>query len=498
MISVLPPDWALQKFERDLLVDEVTGLTGVAASWTDDRVVADQASTRDVEILVERLALGAIVIAPDGSASPTRQHRLELAAGGGTRKVTSHALHGLHPYKGKFYPQLARAVLNACAVPSGSVVFDPFAGCGTTVLEADLMGMRGTGVDANPLAVQVANTKIRILRRDADELELALSSLERLPTRGAALPDNYLERWFPEENLSYLLKAIAGIDRIEDEDAKDLALVCLSSVLRKCSFQDPAQIRVYRRKDVDDVPALSETFPKVLSEALGVLRAARGALSDMVMSEVTPAITLKDARIVPEVGNDVDAVVTSPPYANALPYIDTDRLSLRAFSLLGDGGQRGAERRLIGNREITDADARRLEDEATEALDRGDLPERLAETIALARRVAQEPASGFRKRKTPALLFAYFRDMGCVLDGLSRRLKKGSPAILVVGDSTVAGPDDSRLEVETTAIIAELAEARGFAIQHKITKPLTSFGASNTRHQRNAMAEEQILILEAN
>ena len=64
---------------------------------------------------------------------------------------------------------------------------------------------------------------------------------------------------------------------------------------------------------------------------------------------------LGDAReLAQRTDRKFDALVTSPPYANALPYIDTDRLSLRAFGLLGDDGQRGAERRLIGNREITD------------------------------------------------------------------------------------------------------------------------------------------------
>ncbi len=496
MIAALPPAWALQKFERELLVDEVAGLTGVAAEWEGDRVVALGADPSVVPMLVERLALARAVVAPDGSVHTTRQRRLEAAVRGGARKVTSHALHGLHPYKGKFYPQLARAILNSCGVPHRGCVFDPFAGCGTTVLEADLMGLRGFGVDANPLAVKIANTKIRVLRRDSDELATALAGLRTLPRRGVALPDDYLERWFPKANLAYLLRVLKGIDGIKDPDAKDLALICLSSVLRECSLQDPAQIRVCRRRDITGIKILAEAFPRALVDSISALSAARDALRGMENVATPPAVELGDARDLPADGERrIDAVVTSPPYANALPYIDTDRLSLRAFSLLGQGGQRAAERRLIGNREITDADARRLEAEAESAIKRGELPERFTALFLQTRRVAKESSSGFRKRRTPALLFAYFRDMGHVLTGLEKRLKSNAPAVLVVGDSTVAGPRGSRLNVETTRLVAELASSRGFRVEREIGKPLTSFGAADTRHQRNAMAEERILVL---
>ena len=58
---------------------------------------------------------------------------------------TKH-VHGLHPYLGKFVPQLAEAFLRRCFAP-GQRVLDPFMGSGTTLVEASVLGMDATGID---------------------------------------------------------------------------------------------------------------------------------------------------------------------------------------------------------------------------------------------------------------------------------------------------------------------------------------------------------------
>lgn len=496
---ITPPHWTLQPFERELLIREVSAVSGAEAAWEVDRIIiAARVDKRVIKKLVERLALARSVTDEKGLEQPTYQHRLEVGVGGGRRKVTSHALHGLHPYKGKFYPQLARSILNGCEVGRDSHVLDPFAGCGTTLLEAHLLKIEGHGLDTNPLAVLVANTKLRLLRSNPNSISEALRPLRRLPRRAVPLPDPYLERWFPPENLAFLLRALCGIRRLADEDARALALVSLSSVIRTCSLQDPDQVRVYRRSPSDKVPLLADEFPSALVNAVETLAAVREVYCDDGMKRRPGRVVLGDAReLFKNTGRKFDAVVTSPPYANALPYIDTDRLSLRAFGMLGDEGQRGAERRLIGNREITDRELAGLNDEADVAIKRGTLPELLVALIRQAREVAREPTSGFRKRRTPGLLYAYFRDMGRVLEGVGACLAPKAPAVFVVGDSLVSGPGGTSLEVPTSDIIILQAERAGLKLQERLGKRLTSYGASNTRHQRNAMAGEEVLIFQA-
>src|SRR6185295_15931164 len=61
------------------------------------------------------------------------------------RERTKH-VHRLHPYLGKFIPQLVEVLLEKY-VPAGGRVLDPFAGSGTTLVQALESGYDATGVD---------------------------------------------------------------------------------------------------------------------------------------------------------------------------------------------------------------------------------------------------------------------------------------------------------------------------------------------------------------
>ena len=67
--------------------------------------------------------------------APTMQSQLERVNGNGpNRQSTRYSAHGLHEYKGKFNPQIVRAILNILGIPVGSRVLDPFCGSGTSLL----------------------------------------------------------------------------------------------------------------------------------------------------------------------------------------------------------------------------------------------------------------------------------------------------------------------------------------------------------------------------
>jgi DNA modification methylase len=64
------------------------------------------------------------------------------------RERTKH-VHRLHPYLGKFVPQLVEVLLRRHFRLRGRVL-DPFAGCGTTLVQALESGLSATGVDVAP------------------------------------------------------------------------------------------------------------------------------------------------------------------------------------------------------------------------------------------------------------------------------------------------------------------------------------------------------------
>ena len=501
-----PPNWRLQPFEQELAEAEVNSLVGPCGREENGTLVVGGGLSEGARRkLVQRLSFASRIV-EDSESSTTLQAALEQAAGGGTRKVTSHALHGLHPYKGKFYPQLARALMNVCEVPDDGLVFDPFAGCGTTVIEASLLGIRGLGLDANPLAVLVAQTKLRLLWVDPERIRNGLEQITSAAfgrSRLADIGDDYLQDWLPPGNFAFLRAAIAAIEDHSDKVAQDAARVVLSSVIRSASWQDPRQLRVGRRKDPASILDLEDAFQDAVFDLLCQiqgLHATEGFDADRVR-RTNSCVALGDSRDIQGslsylFPRHVDAVVTSPPYASALPYIDTDRLSLRAFGLMPQKKQRLAESKLIGNREITERVRRHLEDAMVSDMEDKEswIPNRLRDVLMETYAAAQESSAGFRKRRTPALLYKYFLDMRRVGKQLAGLIRPDGRLALVIGDNTASGPGRSVITVPTADILAEQFIHVGFEPRGEFSKRLTSFGASTTVHQRNAMASEKVLL----
>jgi DNA modification methylase len=80
---------------------------------------------------------------------------------------TKH-VHRLHPYLGKFIPQLVETFLKKFFKP-GQVILDPFAGSGTTLIEANLSNMPSVGIELNEFSFLIA--KVKTQKYDLEILE---------------------------------------------------------------------------------------------------------------------------------------------------------------------------------------------------------------------------------------------------------------------------------------------------------------------------------------
>jgi len=81
-----------------------------------------------------------------------------LIAGVRDAKPVSGLTHNFYRYPARFSPTFARAFIAECTEP-GELVLDPFVGGGTTLVEAQALGRRATGVDLSSLAVFVSTVK---------------------------------------------------------------------------------------------------------------------------------------------------------------------------------------------------------------------------------------------------------------------------------------------------------------------------------------------------
>jgi hypothetical protein len=249
------------------------------------------------------------------------------------RERTKH-VHRLHPYLGKYVPQLVEVFLRRYARP-GRLVWDPFAGSGTTLVEANAFGAPAAGCD-----ISAFNCLLTRVKTDVYEQEALLADAARLAdagtqdaTQGELSP--YLRDWFAPRALAEL---VAFRARIEGTAYPDLWRVVLSRAARSA--------RLARHFDLDfpDEPVHGEYFChkhrrtcRPVEEADKFLRryvrdaVARVLAFDDVRRSTETTVLHGDARVLDPPG-PVDLVVTSPPYPGLIDYHEQHAY---AFELLG-------------------------------------------------------------------------------------------------------------------------------------------------------------------
>jgi DNA modification methylase len=513
-VSVLlnPPAYRMWKFEEELRCMEIARLTGaevdIRKAANPLRLKLNQPALWNLRRLT--FTKDFVIGNGGGPPQPTWQKVLENGdVEARRRKDPKYVTHGLHAFKGKFYPQLAKSLLNISGVGLGGRVLDPFCGSGTFLVEGMLNGFAAYGCDLNPLAAKIARSKTAILCLPRDVADLAMRSLlERIARRRGTFPTSLdqfpdetheeLFSWFPEPVL-YKLNWLLGQARLFGDPALiDFLEVLISSLIREVCQQDPTDLRIRRRKKaLEDAPVF-ELFRERLEqqyERLLKYWCVAGRQPGRVIPATVREGDSREAGTMAALGLDtysVDCVVTSPPYATALPYIDTDRLSLLAVMGLTSPVRSHLEENLTGSREIRRAIRQRLEDELQGREAREQLPDSVVRSIRQIYVANKNGEVGFRRANMGALLWRYFIDMRDNLAQVARVLKAGATAFYVVGDSrTNAG--GAWVAIETCKHIESIGQMIGLKLGGTLPIDVT---IENYKHIRNAITKNRIVSFE--
>lgn len=513
LVSLGVPAYKMWKYEVELRAREITALTKAKTIKDDAGGEIELKVTNPNFWNIRRLAFThdySVGGGPD-RREPTWQKVLENGdADPSKRKDPKYATHGLHAYKGKFYPQLAKSLLNISEVPVGGTILDPYCGSGTTLVEAMLNGFSGYGCDFNPLAAKIAKAKTGVLTLPRHVVDHAIRSvLDRVVLRGAGhdlsldqFPKELhgeLHDWFPQKVLFKLNWLLAQIRLLGNATIVDFLEVTLSSVVRDISQQDPSDLRIRRRKEpLEDAPAF-ELFVDRLKYAHSRLQKYWAVAGRQPGELIEPRVVEGDSRV-PHTfellgleRQSVDAVVTSPPYATALPYIDTDRLSLLAIMGIPSRIRSDREESLTGSREIRKSErdlfeATLMDDKEAYSI----LPKDVVSEVRFILEENRKIEVGFRRANMPALLWRYYVHMKENLESIHGALRPGARAFYVVGDSrTNAG--GNWVKINTCANISKIAQDAGFKFLEAIDIDVTT---ENYKHIKNAITENQILVFE--
>jgi DNA methylase len=252
------------------------------------------------------------------------------------RERTKH-VHRLHPYLGKFIPQLVEALLERY-FRRGQHVLDPFAGSGTTAVQALESGLDATAVELAAfnsllIAVKTARYGPFMLER---ELRDACRGLAGFDGADAFSDSEYLRAWYAPSALAELL---FWRDRVDDYEHADVLRVVLSRAARSArraphfdlEWPREPQLEEYwchkHRRVCRPVESARRFLGRYAEDTVARIRAygavrARGRAATVIRA---------DSRSV-AYPRSYDGIVTSPPYPGLIDYHEQHRY---AYELLG-------------------------------------------------------------------------------------------------------------------------------------------------------------------
>ncbi|NTR69942.1 DNA adenine methylase, partial [Enterococcus faecium] len=422
------------------------------------------------------------------------------------RTEPKYLTHGIHDYKGKFYPQLIRPLINISKKKAGSKILDPFCGSGTVLLESVLNGYDVMGCDINPIAVKIASSKVNIIKENAFELEEIVSSFAEVLNLFNKNNDysyvfhdddiDEINSWFPKPVVNKLGFLLEKISEIPNREFRNFFEVIVSSIIRKISQQEPTDLRIRRRKEsITDAPVFEMFIRNINIQIKKIIdfNSIKSFSPDgFGSSEIWLGSSSKD-EFVSKIGeNAIDLVITSPPYATALPYIDTNRLSLLILEGLNAKKRKYFEAEMTGTREISKG----IREEYDKKIESEPLLELNSITaIDIVKKIYFENKDaevGFRKKNTATLLYLYFKDMAQVFENIDIVTKNDSSMFFVIGDTkTTTG--SSTVSIESTKVLSEIGMNLGWTLKERI--PIT-VSVDAHKHMKNSITENTILWFE--
>jgi len=359
----------------------------------------------------------------------------------------SHFSHGFFKYPCRFIPHIPRwAILKY--TKEKQLVLDPFAGSGTTLVEAVLNERDALGVDFDKLSQLLCRTKTQKLsKQQIAQLQNVDSQLfEKNYDTDTGSPDIHnLNHWFSAKNIQDLanLKSAIEIHFAKGKDKKiyNFLLVCFASIIKKCSFTDDTSPKPYVSRRIKKEPAcVREIFIKTLSSYLKKM----GGYENRVFGKCT--VISDDARNIhaKQYNRKINIAVTSPPYINAFDYVRSLRLENAWLGYYGDSNILDIKKKQVGTETIS-----------SDIYGRGVGSTKYKKLNNILKRIEMQ------EKKRAYVVFKFFEDMEQNLKEVRRLLKDKGHYVIVVGDSKIRG-----INVPTHEILIDIAKAQGFGLEN--------------------------------
>lgn len=388
--------------------------------------------------------------------------------------------HCYHNYPAIMIPQIAGTLMDKYK-PDGKLelVFDPYMGSGTSLVEASVRGVDSIGTDLNPLARLISSVKTT--HYDVDDISAAYLELceELKHYRESSVFNTDFSRisnhsyWYSEPvllKLSYLSQIIDGIGA----DA-DFFKVVLSEVVRESSYTRNGEFKRFRMT-ADKIASFSPDVFDMFKEK--VERNLCG-LKQYNTFTTRPNTFIRKFDSSKKISDEIlsrrkaDMVVTSPPYGDSRTTVAYGQFSRWSNEWFGFENARNIDNILMGGKKCT---------------------RKSFDTITI-----RNELSKIKKIDLPRYyeVISFLNDYASSINNVARTVRAGGVVCYVVGNRNVKG-----VQINLDYFTAEMFEKNGF--KHNVTivrnipnkrMPLQTSPTNKKGDKVNTMNKEYIVIM---
>jgi tRNA G10 N-methylase Trm11 len=245
--------------------------------------------------------------------------------GASTRELT----HCFHDYPARMIPQIAGKLVDIYGIDA-QLLFDPYCGTGTSLVEGMIRGINVIGTDLNPLARLIAKAKTTLL--EPKIVDAHISAFAKCATRfksdfSQGTPQikgiTRLDFWFKPAVIEKLLYIKQFIQELRDDALCSFFQVAFSETVRECSNTRNEEFKLYRY----DEEKLKRFNPDVFAIMSHKLQRNRNGLVRFMLimenlkgqpkSQIYEFDTVKGIPMDCLKPASVDIVITSPPYGDS-------------------------------------------------------------------------------------------------------------------------------------------------------------------------------------
>ena len=258
-------------------------------------------------------------------------------------KRTKH-VHRLHPYLGKFIPQLVEIFLRKYFKP-GQTILDPFLGSGTTLLEANLLNMDSIGIELSEFSHLIAGVKIQEYDLKLMEKEILdiLNKTEEFSQRiqknedWSFEPSEYFKIWYHPRAIKEIYFYRSLVPNYQNQNILKIILSRSARSARQIPHYDlarpkkPVKEKYWCIKHRQYCYPIDNAIKFINRYSLDTINRIKEF--DRLRTPAKIILLQGDARAIKlSLEKEIDGIFTSPPYLGLIDYHDQHRYAYDLFN----------------------------------------------------------------------------------------------------------------------------------------------------------------------